>query len=329
MVSLFGETLTRAELEARIRRLDHIAGVRWLNFDQGMARGMRLLQVQSGGGLVVDLLPDRCCDIGQVWCNGLPFGWIGPNGIPAPSLSRDMDVALAGLMATCGFDHVRQPETDGGVAYPLHGSLALTPGVVHWAGPVWTGDDCVLRIDSETTRFSLAQGGMRLRRRIEVPLAGRMLRLTDEVTVLGTAAPVMALYHVNLGYPLIGPGTECILFASGGQSALPLDREGIALHPLAPEPVRVDLRRTIGGQAASLGLTFDGAALPWLQTFRRLEPGIDLFAVEPVTHDRLPRSELRSRDALPDIPVGETRRFVLDLHFNCGSTSDVFDQSTR
>jgi hypothetical protein len=46
--------------------------------------------------------------------------------------------------------------------------------------------------------------------------------------------------------------------------------------------------------------------------------GINLFCIEPATHDRVPRAELRKRGALSVAEPGSVRAFHLDLGFDCG-----------
>src|SRR5688572_29156674 len=59
-----------------------------------------------------------------------------------------------------------------------------------------------------------------LRRRIESELGGRTIAIRDEVENLATTpAPLMLLYHVNLGYPLVGPDAAVW---SRGAGAVPL-----------------------------------------------------------------------------------------------------------
>lgn len=316
---LFGESMTDEEIAARVPNLDALAGVRHLRVGEGPARGTPIIEVHNGGGLVIELLPDRCCDLGTVWCRGIPFGWTGPAGLPSPALTRNMDRALGGLLATCGFDHVRQDETDGALAYPLHGSMALQPARVLSATRRWCGASRAVVVEAEVTRFSLKEGGMRLRRRIVVPVGGTGLRIEDEVVPLVAPAPVMALYHVNLGHPLIAEDTACRVSGASdgdGERTVPLDRAGVAVLPLAHGPARIAVVRETAGLHAGLVLSFDGAALPYLQTYRRPEPGLNLFCLEPVTHDRLPRAELRRRGALVAQPAGTPLSFSLTLTFN-------------
>src|SRR3546814_8724280 len=104
MVMLFGQAFTKKDIGRVFPDIMHVAGFKNLTVDDGAGRGTRLLQIDSGGGLRIDLLPDRCCDLGQVWCDNIPFGWINPMGTPA-GFAIGENSSLSGLMATCGFDH--------------------------------------------------------------------------------------------------------------------------------------------------------------------------------------------------------------------------------
>ena len=154
---LFGREIDREELACLVPDITRVAGIRSLREENGPGAGQRLIRIESGGGLSVELLPDRACDIGQVWCNGTPFGWAGPIGAAAPARLRG-NTPLSGLMMTCGFDHIRQAVTDEGIAYPQHGSMTLQAATVLAAEPVWQGNACTFRVVAEATLFGLDRG---------------------------------------------------------------------------------------------------------------------------------------------------------------------------
>ena len=51
---------------------------------EGKARGAQIIEVDTAGGLHVDLLPDSGLDIGQVRFRGVNMSWISKNGPDAP-----------------------------------------------------------------------------------------------------------------------------------------------------------------------------------------------------------------------------------------------------
>lgn len=316
MVRLFGRRLSRADVMRLLPDLSQLAGIRQFTVEDGPGRGMRVLQIDSGGGLRVDLLPDRTCDIGQVWCNAIPFCWINPMGTAAPK-AAGANNALSGLLSTCGFDHIRQPETDEGTSYPLHGRMMHVPAQVTSTETVWSGDECVFRVTAEATQFTLERGAIRLRRRIEVPLGGVSLRLHDEVEVLSGRMPVMAMYHINLGFPLVSPDSTVAL---GGKDITGdcMKESDIRVRRSGPGMTEVRLASGTGPQAPAFMVSYDGDALPYLQTLRNKADGINLFCIEPATHDRVPRAELRKRGALTAVEQGSVSAFRLELGFDCG-----------
>lgn len=315
MVMLFGQTFTKQELGRHVPDLMQVAGFKHLTVDDGTGRGSRLLQIDSGGGLRIDLLPDRCCDIGQVWCDNIPFGWISPMGTAAPFAARS-NTALSGLMSTCGFDHIRQPDTDNGHPFPLHGNMMHIPAKIIATDTVWTGEECLFRIKAEITQFDLNHGGIRLQRHIYVPLGGRSLVLSDRVTVLSGDLPVMAMYHINLGFPMVGPASTMSLNGED-MSVDCLSGNDIKVRPSGAGVSHVEL--AAGGEnAARFRLKYDGQKLPFLQTLRNSNEGVNVFCIEPATHDRLSRKDLRQTGGLAATPRGGTHLFNLEMLFDSG-----------
>lgn len=316
MVQLFGDELSRAELARLMPDITGVAGIRHLMAMEGPEKDGRILQIESGGGLRVDLLPDRCCDIGQVWFGAFPFGWIGALGIPRPEAVK-ANTTLGGMMTTCGFDHIRQPETDDGRHYSMHGGMLHMPSRVVSSEAVWLEDQCVFRIVVEATQFGFDRGALRLRRHVYVPMGGATLLLLDQVTVLSGSVPVMAMYHFNFGFPLVGK-----------RSRLALDGREIGAHTFGSRGALVNpsgknrtlIRLDAGPDGPGITLAYRGEELPYLQTFRIADAGINILSLEPASHDRLPRAELRECGALEPLGPGSRRSFHLDMHFETGSS---------
>jgi len=277
----------------------------------GPQKGGRLVQIRNASGLCVELLPDRCLDIGQVWLHGVPFGWMGPWGLPSKGDGVSMDTALGGLMATCGFDHIRQPVRHAGHAYPLHGNMALTPCQTLKLDPARPlGGDFVV----EAVTHARAPNGAEytLTRRITVPYSGNEITLQDQITTT-PASPIFALYHINLGDTLIGADTHVSLNADDLTDRL------LPAPPVQIGPARAGRNiAKIQNGATALTVLFEGQELPWLQTYRRAEADINLFCIEPVSHDRKPRAELL-HDAGATTP--SSRRFSLRFSFDTGATA--------
>ncbi|MGR3803721.1 DUF4432 family protein [Marinibacterium profundimaris] len=311
MTRLFGRDWTRAELERLIPDPDRLFGIEHLEVTDGPARGSRILRIEAGAGLRVDVLPDRLCDLGAVWCGDVPFHWTGP--MSAIDRTRAVgNTALYGLMQTCGFDHIRAPETVDGQAYPQHGNMLSMPATVMSARAIWDGDTCLYRIEAECAQFDLGRGALKLRRCIDIPLGGREIRVSDRVSVASGSVPVMAMYHVNLGFPFAVDGTRLSL---SGQdiTGTALDADGITTRPSGPGQCQARLVSTLG---PSLELGYDGGGLPIFQVLRNHAAGVGLICLEPATHERQSRASLQAQGALPPSEVGETLRFGVRITFD-------------
>ena len=312
MTGIFGLDMPAPDAE----ELRRATGIRQMRIENGPASGQRLIRIDNASGLAVELWPDRGLDIGQVWLAGVPFGWMGPIGMSDAARLRG-NQPLSGLLTTCGFDHIRQPEQDGTLSFPLHGHIVHQPATILTAALIEEGDQPLFRVEAEVGQFRLDAGALRLRRRIEVPLLGRGLRLYDEVRVVSVEMPIMAMYHVNLGYPLAGPGMRLRLNDQDvTEDALGTD--GVQTRRAAAGAGRAEAWLHAPGDQCRFGLRFDPEVLPVFQTLRNSAPGINLVCLEPATHERKPREALRAAGCLPASKTGQTHRFDLDLCFGVG-----------
>ncbi len=303
---MFGVPTSRAALRPLVGDLRQVASVRRITLDEGAERGVRVLAFSTGGGLDFWVLADRALDIGPLWFRGVQLGWQAPVGFAAPGLlnrledgGRGVERWFSGLLMTCGLEHIRQPA--GGI---LHGHLPLTPARVSSYGEDWDREMPVLFCEGEVTQSRVNGEALRLHRRIEAPVGGTTLAITDRVENLSAKPwPFGLMHHVNFGFPLVREGAR-------------LELDGAPLLSLAPgeTPAKLDCvavekgwrRCTIsapleGGRLA-FTLGFDGAVLPFLQLWNNLDAGTRVIAMEPCTAGR---KENGQSEAPPVLAPGE------------------------
>jgi hypothetical protein len=246
--------------------------------------------------------------------------------------------AASGFLVTCGYDHIRQPETDsldasplhpaGEVDYPLHGEGTGQPARLIGHGLDESGDTPVLWAAGEVVQSMTFEGALRLTRRISVPLGGSSLSIADRVTNIGPFAMThMILYHFNLGYPLVDAGTRIDV---PGAELTWRSTEHDPLAPLgAPAPEHnADLSvfampagrratcRVSSPQNVVLDLSFAPAALPFLQLLRMGGSGLYGLSLEPCTCGMRTRREARASGQMLMLQPGEARDYGLDLSFS-------------
>ncbi|MFD5598804.1 aldose 1-epimerase family protein [Leucobacter sp. NPDC058333] len=329
---LFGQPL--AEARRRVGSPRQLASIDDFTENQGAGRGARRLVLRSGGGLTVDLHPDRALDIGAVSYLGTPIAWHSPTGFVAPGLTVDAGREWlrsfgGGLLATCGLDTYGPASTDEGTDYPMHGRIGSVPAVVTRAQVT----DTEVIVEAEVRQASVFGDNLVLRRRISVPLGGASITVDDRVTNEGAAAAGhMVLYHANLGWPLLDAGAVLEVPAN---SVSPRDSDaerGLArwfevAAPTAGYAEQVFQHDFAGRGVAEVSLDnpardvriairFDTATLPALHQWKMLGEGHYVLGLEPTNVDwTRGRAAAREAGVLPMLESGESVDYRIEFHF--------------
>lgn len=358
MPTLHGRALSRAELRRRVGQPGQLHGIAAGQYTDGPERGVRYLDLRSGGGLEARVLVDRGFDLGELRFAGVPLSWRSPTGFRAPAL-HDAEAedgagilrSFDGFLVTCGPDHVRGAATGPAahfgprrqsVRYPMHGRHAMTPARLAGygeaggeAGGEEDDADGVLWCAGEVRQAMLYGESLTLRRRVAAAVGGAAIEIADRIENDGFhATPHMLLYHLNLGFPLLDEDAELLLpgwpTAPGSPAgAAALRRQGPPAGPDAPDEI-LDLAAPSGGGPAAcalvndrLGLAvevaFDGAALPHLQVWRNLADGMYVLAVEPATVPFRKRDALEAEGAVRFLAPGEAVSYRLRIAVHAGA----------
>lgn len=293
--------------------LRQVASVRRVTLMDGPEAGVEVLVFSTGGGLDFWVVPGRMLDIAVLSWRGSQIAWQSPAGMRPVEISdgglRAFERGFGGFLNTCGFDHIRQPAK----GLPLHGSAPFTPARLTACGENWEGEAPVLYCEGVATCWRHGGYGYRLRRRIEAPIGGATIRIRDTVEVIGPdPAPVLALYHFNLGYPVVAGGTEVLL--DGERVAGPLSSPQEAKAKAATLHKPTDSWADCQVASPNLGLTirfrWRTDTLPWLQLWRDLRPNSGVLSIEPCSVGRLPDG---ANELSPYLGLGEVSSFVLDI----------------
>jgi hypothetical protein len=224
-------------------------------------------------------------------------------------------------MITCGLEHIRQP-VDG---HPLHGRLPYTPARLLAHGEDWARPEPVLFCEGEIAQSSRGHEALRLRRRIEAPIGGTTIRITDSVENCGLApSPHNLLYHMNFGFPAIGPGTRVLLNGEVVEEVAALADTGaeprVRCFAAGQGPTGTcEIVSGDGREASRIALDFSTASLPYLQVWTDLRPRAGILAIEPCTSERTAAG--RSADAVM-LDIGGERTYRLELSIT-GSAPSV------
>lgn len=322
MATVFGRPMN--EVRPHVGDLHQVMRVDRFIEDDGPARGARRLRLINGGGIEIDVHPDRAMDLGQVTVGGVPVAWISPVGVTSPHFYepeglRWLRTYTGGLMALCGLDSFGPPSEDDGVGYGLHGRIGATPA--HLTGVEVTPEG--IAVSGEVRQVGVFGEHLVLRRRITSAAGSDTFVLEDSVTNEGFAdTPHMVLYHVNLGWPLIEEGTVVDIPSqtiqprdaeaeAGVDSALEVSapihefREQVFQHAFAAgsDPT---VRVVNAARGLEFEMTFSGDTLPYLMQWKMMGEGHYALGVEPTNVNSLAgRAGARAAGAVPTLAPGE------------------------
>jgi hypothetical protein len=324
-------------LQQYVGHLDQIAGIRAVEATDGLARGNRMFQVWTGSGLRFEVVAERALDIAACHYKGIPLAWLSPVGSAHPAFYEPEGLGWlrsfgGGLLTTCGLDQFGPPNQEGGESLGLHGRISNLPARAAGYTTAWQGDDYVLEITGEVRQARVFGENLLLRRRIATALGSNKIRIDDTVVNEGfTAWPHMLLYHINLGFPLIGPHTrlqvDSIVEPRDADAEVGLDHWSEFQTPIAgyrEQVFRHQLTSVANGEARvnienpnlglGLQLRYDHHALPYLFEWKMMGQGTYVLGVEPVNCGVLHgRSAAREQGDLPYLQPGEQKHYWLEL----------------
>lgn len=335
----------RDDVHRYLASVEQLAEVRQLVAAEGPERGARAIWARAAGGLEAWVHPDRGMDIGTVLYRGVPLSWRSPQPRAAPwhANQRDddgwLDTFAGGLLVGCGLVQVGQPSTWGGRRLGLHGRLTFLAAdrVTTTLEPEHAPKAVVIR-GRVTEPFGLG-GRLDLWREIRLQVDAPVLEVRDEVVNTGSdPSPLLLVYHLNFGHPLIDPADTSlewpdrpsrILWGPDDDRDLGVilppanDRaETVASYDIAGSDgsarVRVHNRRLLGG--LSVEVEFDPLALPRLFHWRLFRTGVYAIGIEPATAGLGGRAREEEAGALAVLAPGERWHggFVVTVRPNRG-----------
>lgn len=308
--------------------------------DDGTQAGCRVLDVSPMGGIHCRVLVGRGLDLGPSWFEGYPLDWRSPVGFAASARSSGrpwLESFGGGLMTTCGPDNVGPDCVHEGVFYGLHGSHSSTP-----ASQVSFDVDLESRLITVRGRIRHAAvfgPNLVIHRTITFTIGSGVVTLRDRIVNDGhRSVPLMLLYHMNFGYPLVSPrstieipSVDVIPRDKAAASGLPSwDRFQEPEMPFAAQvfehrfPSSSDRVRVVlanptfapsDGIAASV--TVVRSELPRLWHWRNMEPGAYLTGIEPANCGVGGRDQ-ESPDEIEFLDPGAEREFGFIVHAASG-----------
>jgi len=339
MAKLFGRSYTRDQLLRRVGDISQLGGTRLVELLDGNQRGVRAVDFATGSGFTFTVLLDRGMDIYNAAHCGRSLAWHAMPGAVHPAFHEPQGLGFlrtfeGGLLCTCGFTYAGAPCTDEGEELGLHGRASHIPARNICLDAAWDGDDYDFWVKGSVRETSVFGPNIVLTRTIRARLGESRLFVRDVVRNDGfEPQPLMLLYHINGGFPVVDKGAELIAPSRQAEpvtdyAAKIADRWAAfdAPKPGVPEACyRHKLAVERGGATfvALVNPRLDGGFGYYVQWNRRQLPhftewkmmggGMYVVGTEPCLMPLYPRDELRRKGKLPFIAPGEERVVELEI----------------
>jgi len=334
--------------------MEQIAGVKVLELSNGFERNVRVAIVRNGE-LSFLIAIDRGMDIVNAEYRGIPLSWISPTGIVAPSFYEPEGFGWlrgfpGGLMTTCGLTYMGAPAFDEGESLGLHGRISYSPANLLRADAYWEGENYKIVLEGEAKESKVFEPNIVLRRQITTFLGERRIVIHDIVTNRGwRTQPLMILYHINIGFPLLDKGAR---FLSTTRCFVPRDRDALEdaedfakIHEPRPDYrekvyfhnmlcdkdgnayAAIINDRLLGG--LGVYVKYNKKELPRFIQWKMLGEGTYVMGMEPSNSLVLGRDKERALKTLQYIRSQETREFNLEIGVLVRDDIDIFEEKVN
>ena len=338
-----GKEYSKSDLLSLIGDPYQIAGARLFEYSDGKAQGVRGINVNTGGGLQYVVLPGRGMDIPEAFFRGRALHFLSATGITSPAYYDEPDLEwlrtfYVGLLTTCGIANSGAPSVDSGEPFGLHGRIANTAAEDLCIEQRWEGDEYVITLRGRMREAMAMFENLALTRTIETKLGSAGFRVHDLIVNNGfEPQPLMMLYHINFGFPLLGPNSrvigpiietvprdeeaqndrgveECLTYPEPAQGY----REKVFFHTLGADSNDRSFIALVNpdcGDGTPLGvvLRFNREELPVFTQWKMPCKGFYVTGLEPGTALPLGRGVLRERGDLPMINGQDEYSITLDF----------------
>ncbi len=325
------------ELRKKCNDLDAYCGVRDVILNDGPDRGVRAFELRNGRNLELTMLADRGLDVASLRYRGINVGLNNKVGLRSPYLyvedggSGFLKQFHGGMMSTCGITYAGAAGVDEGKPLGLHGPLNNTPASQANAWVDYEGDERVLKVGGLVHEAEVFGTDMVMRRDFTVESERDVLRIHDTVTNQSfETQPVMLIYHINFGYPMLDAGAKCYFSAGAIAARTEFAEQGMANYFEMEEPgcgrdeqCYYHTQWPEDGEAFAmlhnekLGVAaivrFDAKVLPLMCQWKCMRASEYALGLEPTTSGVVNRSEARALGNLTYLEAGESREYNISI----------------
>ncbi len=301
-------------------------GARRYSLTEGKAKGMEFIHIKNGIGLELDISLNRCGDISSLSYKGVNLSYLSSCGCVASSYYDPKGLGFlksftAGFLTTCGLTTFGTPSFDG-EELPLHGTISNTP-VSNSSYEVLGNTIVIKTLTKDETIFSHK---LTLSREITLDLKRNAFKIHDYVENRGDLlTPLMILYHMNLGYPLLDEDLCVYINKESVKGRTEQASETIASALTMEKPQRGYIERCyyyemkknafacVYNKKLGFGLkiSYDKTSLPSFTEWKMMGVRDYVLGLEPGTNFPDGRAEVKKQGKLEYLQPGESKDFEI------------------
>ena len=352
-MKLFGVSGDREKFRKLTSHPQQVLGCELFEALDGDMRGQRMLRIRNGE-IEIEVLVDRGFDIGRVLYQGIPTQWVSPAGFRhahtfTPSAIEPdgwgwLRTWQGGFLSTIGIDHVGGPKsTPNRHLHPgitverrfTGGFISLSPTTLEKVDVNWNKG--TIEVVAKVRQAAAFAEHLVLTRKISMNFGESTFKLSDSIQNDGyIEEPVQLLYHINLGWPFLAPGTT--LKTSCNEMLGCIDSAKGADPSVMPEPTPKDIEQVwdfnaptglqwaqlrnenaAGRGPLSMKIEWDGKQLPHFMQWRNACEALYVQGLEPSTTGLKGREGDDSHAGpSPMLEPGDSRQFDLNFIFESG-----------
>jgi hypothetical protein len=237
-----------------------------------------------------------------------------------------------GLLTTCGLTYFGIPSYENGEELGLHGRIGNIPAEEVGVKTDLKAEKPNIAIWGKICQEKFFGENIVLRRKIKSYLFENKILINDSISNEGfQRQPLMLLYHINFGYPLLQESSELIVPIKQIEPRDENSKKGLANHLIIEQPQNgfkeqvfyLDLITNndgftyVGILNGKLGFgvyeKFKKKQLPRFIQWKQMGEGYYVMGLEPSTNYFEGRTKEREKGRLKYIEVGEVMNFELEI----------------
>jgi hypothetical protein len=217
MMEIFGNKYSKTELLKKVGDISQLGGIKSYEFSDGTAKNLRAVDIKSPSGIEMTVVLDRAMDISSLSYKNIPISWrsVTREASPAFYESRGLEwlrTFFGGLLTTCGLTYFGMPSIDNGEELGLHGRISNLPAINVFTDGKWENDNYIMWVQGKIREVKQFGEKLELSRKITTFMDKPVIIIEDTIENIGFREyPLMILYHLNFGFPLLDSATKLVL----------------------------------------------------------------------------------------------------------------------